>query len=301
VLAVLLVTLAGTVSYRVFFAREEAYELGGPGSAPAPVWTGRRTALRWRARVADAGEWLTPGTECVVRGTFRSDLQRIVGAELAMDCGTVALYRGRSRDGLGCDVHEGPGIGFGVWEYHATCRDGRGLVFDTHESHARIEGTALRPGVSLAVVPDDGVHAGPPLYERSVGIFRWRRDLRFAARVDKRAGDRAPALGEACDAVLLPNSSDDVPCRARITCGEHIAYGGFGAGFTHCVLGGDGPTLATDDDPTGKDGDPVLRFDVSNLRATVRDEGPDWSAEFALVPVEASAGATDPNPPRAPK
>lgn len=284
VLAVLLLVLAGTVAYRVLRRDDEVVEVGGPGRGYPPQWERRRTTVRWRATTVASGGLFAPGVECVVRGTFSSDTRRLIGAELLIDCGASAVYRGRSRDGLQCAVLEGPGIGFGVWEYEVMCHDAHGLTFDTRESRGRVAAMGARPAIELAVVRDDGVQAAAPLYESSVGTFRWRNERRFHARPVANRGDGARPLGDRCEARLLPNSSDDVPCRVLLRCGERVVYGGFGAGFTDCVLGANGPVLATDDQPTGKDGDPVLHFDVANLRATVRDENPAWSAEFALTP-----------------
>ena len=291
VLVVLLVALAAAVSYRVLSRDDEAVEVGGPGRGYPPQWERRHTTVRWRANAVVSGGLFPPGTDCTIQGAFKSDTRRVIGAELAIDCGATAIYRGRSRDGLQCAVLEGPGIGFGVWEYNVMCHDAHGTSLDTSESRARVAAAGTRPAIDLAVVRDDGVQAAAPLYETSIGVFRWRGERRYRAQVVASKGPDAPRLGEACDVRLLPNSSDDVPCRVLIRCGQRVVYGGFGAGFTGCVLNANGPVLATDDQPTGTDGDPVLHLDAANLRASVRDEAPAWSTEFDLT-LDTSAAPT---------
>lgn len=291
VLVVLLVALAGAIAYGMR-SRNAVIEVGGPGRGYAPQWERRHTSVRWRAKAVASGGLLSPGGDCVIQGKFTSDTRRVIGAELAIDCGTTAIYRGHSREGLQCAVLEGPGIGFGAWEYDVMCHDAQGTSLDTRESRARVEAAGSRPAINLTVVRDDGVHAAAPLYEASTGVFRWRGERRYRARPVTGKGEGAPAPGETCDVRLMPNSSDEVPCRVVIRCGERIVFGGFGAGFTDCVLGAKGPVLATDAQPTAQDGDPVLHFDVANLRVSVRDEDPPWSAELVLTPDTTAVGDT---------
>lgn len=86
-----------------------------------------------------------------------------------------------------------------------------------------------------------------------------------------------PGVGRdaTCDLRVLPVSSYDgrFNCVVRVRCGGVVVYpdGELEAGYAPCEVERGVPRLATDEAPTGRDGDPELLVDLDAHLARVRD------------------------------
>lgn len=248
----------------------------------------RKAKLAWSARVRRAeGIALTPESTCTVSAAVLTDSVDVVDVELRVVCGDVEVHHGRTHDGMRCQVDEGPGWGFGLWEYDVSCRRAAGggapgIVLDTRTGLLVVQGPARSFRVEAAVRREDGARPGLPIYAESLGRFYFLGERRFRATVAERKGAAPIAANALCHIRLAPMPEEIRPCRALVHCDDELVFGGYGIGFTQCVLNRAEPTLALNDATSDEDGDPGLRLELDNRRATLWDDDPDWTIVLTL-------------------
>lgn len=246
----------------------------------------RDVALTWSARaLRTEGISTAPESACTVSAKIRTDAVDVRDVELRVSCGDIEIFHGGTHGGLRCTVEEGPGWGFGLWEYLVSC--GRpadestpGITLDTRTGTLVVQSSVSR--FEAVVRREDGAQPGEPIYAASFGRFYFNGERRFRGRSIERKGEVPFPPGALCRIRLSPSPEALRPCRAVVHCDEALVFGGFWRGFAQCVLNGAEPTLALADATSQEDGDPGLRLELDNLRATLWDDAPAWRVVLAL-------------------
>ncbi len=103
-------------------------------------------------------------------------------------------------------------------------------------------------------------------------------------QVVRASGETQVARGDRCTVELVPVFGlHDFNCRAEVSCGGALLYGGQGLGYMTCAFEGRRATFAQDSAVTRDDGDPQLTLDLVRDRAYVADGSrAELSVEIAL-------------------
>ena len=159
------------------------------------------------------------------------------------------------------------------------------ITLDTHEGFVEaFRDTPPSFRVKATIDRFSPRRSGRPLFDEDIPAFA--DVVRRVAKVTSRSGP-VPFGGSTCDLSLSPAATTGENCRALLTCGGKVLFGGGTVGFEKCVMEGGEPVSLVDPYPTPKDHDPELRLDLSAGTATLGDTlpgGAEYSVSFALAP-----------------
>ncbi len=271
-------------------AAQEPAQAPVPTAAEPPEPDSPRRAydISWPAKVRRAsGNSLRPGAACSLRGSFSTD-GIDVASKVDVVCGETVVYDWDAPLGSGmqmrsCSLVEVPGPRGQRLQYSLQCTDtgprtGRPqLAIDTAAKTA----TVWRDGgmrVELSV-PAPARRDGEPLLDSSVAASLVAEVVARHGSVTEATAPAPVRRGQRCAVVIVPAGGE---CRVAVTCGTTSVYGGGTLGYADCTRENGAVVRATDSNPTGQGGDPILDLDFAARRVTVRDEAPDWSITIAL-------------------
>lgn len=253
-----------------------------------PIPPMRETTAVWRAKVKSAtGLPLAVGSACEIESVWGNRR----GREVVVRCGKEVLYRSTDKlEGMAQMGHDfieelgdAPSTARGTLTWNDVgSRSGprTQASIDTGVSSAaawRETAPAFRVELTVATLSD------PYPYDDSTLAFSER--LKRKAKVEKVQGKAPIRPGASCDVHLAPALVETMNCRALVTCGGQVLYGGPHRGFGVCEAKDDKPTRFADET---HDGDPVLRWDIpaGKLELVVQKDGSEWSADLAVAPAK---------------
>ncbi|AKF10998.1 hypothetical protein [Sandaracinus amylolyticus] len=262
--------------------------------AAAPAAVPRAPASRGVARfgaivIASTGRADVPvGEGCIVDAMLAG---RGVVDDVVVRCGDVLVYQRGMDGGVGVtttsaeareeQVAPGHFVHRVTWSESGQRSGPRPqIVLDTERGVARLwreglEAFELQLGIDDRSAERVGDALGP------TRVVAESTRLHLAARVTERRGE--PPIGadvERCEVIVRPGAGGDLDHRVRVTCGAAVIYGDGTYGFARAILRDGLPVRVDDVNPTGPDGDPMLRFDLDERVMVVADEG--WQVRFAL-------------------
>lgn len=131
--------------------------------------------------------------------------------------------------------------------------------------------------IADAFVIDGSFRFGNPVPEAS-------QPLQVRAEVVRVDGNAGVGMGDEClflvERHALPD--DTVECRAQISCGGVLLYGGPRRGYFACALQEDHEVLGTDPATTRTDGDAAMHLDTSRGLLRIHDDGFGAHGELSL-------------------
>lgn len=290
-IGVLALAAAGAAVWALSPEAPEPKPAAKPVAKPAPPPQLREAQLQWRASVLKAEGWpLTVGTACVASLDVTSDGEKLRGSALSIHCGDDELHGPRvTTPPLECMLFEGPAFDAKTQEYDAACkRQAPGdevprLLFDTRRERVLLTSKNPAYRVELELEREDGERKGAPLFgTEGHGKRSFERPVVREGSVTRSVGSTGVEGGTRCEVALAPTPLAEMPCRVRVRCGPTRLYGGFGQGFTRCVIADGTATIAIDDGTTGQDGDPRLRVDLPAGKVTITDAQPDREVRIVL-------------------
>jgi protein kinase-like protein len=269
-------------------------EVGAPaGSAAAEAPSaGDATILQWNGVVASVhGSGPRRGAPCALRAEVGRGSERIEVKALRLNCAGLMLYN--SADELG----GASSLSYSVSEIalarkpgsfrYALRYDDRGpragkrtqIVVDTGAREATVSKDSA-PALNVLVrieersLPHRG-SLGEPAREGALrapaGGGSFEGAVERGVRVSSVRGLPSVKPGDVCTLRIEPERGPH-NCRARVTCGDEVLYGGGDEGGRNdCVLRGGKPVAFLDKDMSAVDGDGRAEFDLLSGRAALYD------------------------------
>ncbi|HEU4538228.1 MAG TPA: serine/threonine-protein kinase [Polyangiaceae bacterium] len=258
-----------------------------PPAAPAAgaATAGEAVTIVWRGKVSGSNGRGGPlrGAPCVLRVDVKAQNERLEASDVRLLCGGKKLYD--SSD----ELNGMSSTSYAVTEVAVPRKDGafryalryldqgprtgerNQISLDTRAREATVvkeTPPAFRTLVRLEELSDE--REGPRLVPPREASFAGAIELGALALVVR--GDAPIKRGDACTLRVEPEPSGPHNCRAKLTCGGAVLYGGGEGGYNDCPVRGGRPTGFIDRESSPVDGDAKASVDLLGGRAWLSDE-----------------------------
>jgi hypothetical protein len=278
--------------------KERAETVGDPTIRDQTAVETNPVTLTWPGTVkTSTGKAPAVGTPCIMATTLKStNADEISHDAWTVSCGGKKLYdeadevRGTSHTDYVITEHttfgEPSTFGYSLKASDVGTRAGaRSQITVSTTDHELIvyRETAPTFRVVIDVVAMTGTRHGKPLFEDDIPPFP--NVIHEKATLTSSTGV-LPWKSKTCDLAVSPGWKT-YSCYVHIACdAPSLAFGGSsGNGAESCAMKNGRPATVADVEPTGKDGDPRLSFDLDAKTMTLgddNDDGTTYSASFKL-------------------